>query len=846
MSMTLIPDTDTDTGRAATPLAADPANRRGAESAPYRENRTKPVCKHCGAPLVDAAMIKSGFCCSGCTYVHRLIHEHGLDGYYRLKEAVTVPADPAVFQTRDYDWLETAQRDAETRAGEGGVPLLDLDLQGISCVGCVWLIERLFQQQAGARDIVVNAQLGTMRLRWVRGEFAGAEFARKLQGFGYLVGPAAGGRGGGESRALVRRIGLCTAFAMNVMLFAFPVYFGMERTFAYAGLFGILSMTFGTLSLLVGGSYFLGRAVAALRAGSMHIDLPIALGIVGAYAGSLYGWLTGQEHFVYFDFVATFILLMLIGRWAQVAAVERNQRRLLRLQPKPPQLRAEDGTRIAPEEITAGRRFFAATGQPVPVAARLEVRPATFSLASINGEAAPRVFQPGQRIPAGAVFVGRESVVLEAQEAWADSLLARLLQPCARPGWRQQRLEHIVRGYLIGIIAVAVLAGLGWWFATGDALRTWSVVTAVLVVSCPCAIGLAFPLADEMATVALRRRGVFVREADLWPKLAKIRRIVFDKTGTLTLETPVLRNPESLAALPPDARAALFELVADNPHPISQCLLENLLASGSSATFHVLRENEAEPRAAENAKPEIRETVGYGIALGPWSLGRPGWAGGALREGHPRDDIPDSGAGGHDVELCRDGVVLARFSFLDSIRSNARSEVTALQRAGFALGILSGDRQEKVSALAAELGLPAASALGDLSPQDKAVCIASQEGNATMMLGDGANDSLAFDHALCRGTPVIHRGVLEQKSDFYYLGRGIDGIRAMFAVNTIRSRTQTRILVFSVAYNLLAVGLAVAGHMNPLMAAVMMPINSLLTLLIVTTGMRKAFAAAKC
>ena len=189
---------------------------------------------------------------------------------------------------------------------------------------------------------------------------------------------------------------------------------------------------------------------------------------------------------------------------------------------------------------------------------------------------------------------------------------------------------------------------------------------------------------------------------------------------------------------------------------------------------------------------------------------------------------------------------MARFSFLDSIRSNARSEVAALQRAGFALGILSGDRQEKVSALAAELGLPAASALGDLSPQDKAVCIASQEGNATMMLGDGANDSLAFDHALCRGTPVIHRGVLEQKSDFYYLGRGIDGISAMFAVNTIRSRTHTRILVFSVAYNLLAVGLAVAGHMNPLVAAVMMPINSLLTLLIVTTGMRKAFAAAKC
>jgi Cu2+-exporting ATPase len=108
------------------------------------------------------------------------------------------------------------------------------------------------------------------------------------------------------------------------------------------------------------------------------------------------------------------------------------------------------------------------------------------------------------------------------------------------------------------------------------------------------------------------------------------------------------------------------------------------------------------------------------------------------------------------------------------------------------------------------------------------------------MLGDGANDSLAFDRALCRGTPVIHRGVLERKADFYYLGRGIGGIRALFEVNAIRRRTHVAVLVFSIAYNLLAVGLAVVGRMNPLVAAALMPINSLLTLAIVGGGMRKA------
>jgi Cu2+-exporting ATPase len=196
---------------------------------------------------------------------------------------------------------------------------------------------------------------------------------------------------------------------------------------------------------------------------------------------------------------------------------------------------------------------------------------------------------------------------------------------------------------------------------------------------------------------------------------------------------------------------------------------------------------------------------------------------------------------GHDAELACAGHVVAQFHLLDVARADARAELAALRARGLALGILSGDRAEKVAALAGELGLEPAQALGGLSPQAKADWLAAHGADHTLMLGDGANDSLAFDRALCRGTPVIHRGVLERKADFYYLGRGLGGLRALFEVEAIRRRTQLAILVFSVIYNLLAVGLAVAGHMNPLLAAVLMPVNSLLTLLIVTTGMRRAF-----
>jgi Cu2+-exporting ATPase len=623
---------------------------------------------------------------------------------------------------------------------------------------------------------------------------------------------------------MLRRIGLCAAFAMNVMLFTLPVYFGMEPTFPYARLFSTLSMAFGTLSLLVGGGYFLNRAARSLREGAMNIDLPIALGIAGAYSGSLYGWLVASEPFIYFDFVATFILLMLVGRWAQLVAVERNQRRLLAQQPVPPRVRVWDATGVekdcAPESLQTGQRFAVGPGQTVPVEAKLETPEVTFSLAWINGESEPRVFRAGQRVPAGATNVSQAEIRLQATQAWPQSLLAELFKPVVRGAYRHRFLERVIRGYLIAVLVIATGAAIGWGWATGDALRTGAIVTAILVVSCPCAIGLAFPLADELATTALRKRGVFVRVADLWPRLARINKIVFDKTGTLTLETPTLTNPETLAEVDAETRAVLFTLVSDNLHPVGRCLHEHLLTTGGLALL----------------PGEVNEIVGYGVAFEigghRWTLGRAGWQG--QNRSTPASDTETG------TELACDGVVRACFHFAEKARLDAREEIAALAKRSLAIQILSGDRHEKVDTLAAELGLKPKNVQSEFSPHEKAGWIEQHGADDALMLGDGANDSLAFDQALCRGTPVIHRGMLAQKADFYYLGRGIGGIRALFEVNDARRRTQTWLLAFSISYNLLAVGLAITDHMNPLIAAILMPGSSLLSLAIVAQGMRSA------
>ncbi|MDD3179373.1 MAG: heavy metal translocating P-type ATPase metal-binding domain-containing protein [Opitutaceae bacterium] len=789
-----------------------------------------PACAHCGAPLVTEAAREAGFCCAGCAYVNRLVREHGLEGYYRIKDAVIPPVDQAVFLPRDHAWLADLQQHAERAPGPA--PRLELDVQGISCAGCVWLIERIFLRQPGALDIVVDAQLGRVRLRWERGRFDAPAFARTLHSFNYLLGPPGEEPAVSESRLLARRIGLCTAFAMNAMLFTLPVYFGMDDTFAYARLFGTLAFVFATLSLLVGGTFFIGRAAQALRDCVLHIDLPIAVGILGAYAGSAFGWLTGAAEFVYFDFVTIFILLMLVGRWAQVAAVERNRRQLLSRQARPAKVRVAGATGEQPVETLApGDVYEVLPGQVVPVESQLATPAATLGTAWITGEAEPHTWRAGQRVPSGAVNLGRMEIRLRAGQTWRDSLLARLLQPAGRDAYRHRLLERIVAGYLLGIFALAGAAGVGWWLATHDAARTWAVVTAVLVVSCPCAIGLAFPLADEMAAVALRRFGVFVRESDLWPRLARVRRLVFDKTGTLTLEVPALQNPETLAALDAGARTVLTELVRDNPHPVSQCLYENLLVRGLAP---------GETGAARAAPAgEFREEPGQGVTLrterGFWSLGRPGWLGAAAA---PAGSPPSLAEDGHDAEFARDGTVLARFHFADAVRPDARTEIAALRAEGMMVNILSGDRREKVEAMAETLGLPATQALAGVTPEEKADWLRRHDARDTLMLGDGVNDSLAFDAAFCRGTPVIHRGALEAKADFYYLGRGLAGLRRLFAVNRSRRRTQQWLLVFSVAYNTVAVGLAVAGHMSPLLAVVLMPASSLASLGITIGGMR--------
>ncbi len=762
------------------------------------------ICIHCGTPFRPTSH-RPDFCCAGCQFVHDLIAKNGLGQFYDLQECGIPPVQSLVFQKRDYAWLE------ELAGNCGGS--LALDVQGISCIGCAWLIEKLFMRKPGALAIHVDPTLGQLTFRWQPGAFDITAFARELQTFGYLVGPP-GKSEPRASRSLNLRLGICGALAMNVMLFTLPRYLGMEENFQFAGLFHRLTLIIGTLSFLVGGSYFFVRSWHSLRQRVLHIDLPISIGLAAAYAGSVFAWTRGAHGFVYFDFVSTFTFLMLAGRWLQQKAVERNRHQLLAAQAEPPPVRLASGEKVPVARVAAGDVFSVDPGQVVPVLSHLRSDGATLGMEWISGESEAASARRGRLVPAGAMNCGKSPIELEAREQWADSLLAKLLRITPTGAARDVTLERFLRGYIIVVLGLGALGFCAWWAATGALLASLQVFISVLVVSCPCASGVALPLSRDLAASKLRRLGVFIRDGEIWSKLDRVRKVIFDKTGTLTLEAMSLLNPEALRHLRDEERTVLLAMVNDSLHPVSGCLREQLLA------------DRVEPATAK----DVHEFVGLGLEVNHggavWRLGRPEWA-----------VIPELALTAKaDCLFTRDGEPLAAFRFGEAARDDAREEIAALRERGCEIFVLSGDRRAKVDAMADRLHLPRTQCLGELSPDEKAAHVRKIDAHDTLYLGDGANDSLAFDAALISGTPAIDRGLLEQKAGFYFLGRGLSGVRSLLDTAAQRRRTARAVVTFAIAYNAVAVALSLAGVMSPLLAAILMPASSLVSLAIVLAG----------
>jgi P-type Cu2+ transporter len=775
-------------------------------------------CAHCGTPFV-ASISADRFCCKGCEFVYDLIHDEGLDRYYQLRQDTPVkPVRSVPFEAHDFTWLAEKVTEIESGSTPGKSVEADFSLDGISCIGCVWLVEKIFLRQPGALEAAAHPATGRVHLSWQAGQMNLLNFASELVSFGYTLSPRRSGGSASEAGQLGARLGLCGAFMLNAMGFTLPSYLGMPEDFAFSGIFQLIALLTATLSMLIGGSYFISRAWWAARMRMLHIDLPIALGLIIAYVGSIVGWCLKIRGLIYFDFVSTFVFLMLAGRYFQLSAMEKNRHRMQRHRPVPETMRSPDHVELLTlSDLAVGVRYELLPGQAAPVASVLDSAAADFSLEWISGEAESCLFNPGRNLPAGAIHLGKSPVVLKAAETWAESLLAKLVSN-ERPAVRVPALEKLLKFYLLAVLCIGTGAFF-WWSQRYGSAQALQVMISVFVVSCPCALGVSLPMADEIAGSMMEKMGVFIRQPLLWARLRRVKTVIFDKTGTLTLERPVLANPDEISSLKNEAQLALARLTNQSLHPVSRSLLESLGGEGQ----RILRE---EPLVAVTDVPGCgRFYQSDGVE---WSLGKPGWRSSA-------------GAGdfsNHDAELCRDGERISHFVFRESLRADAITALNLLKERNFRLVILSGDREEKVISAASALGIAPADSHASLLPGRKEEIVRELDQKDTLYLGDGANDSLAFNAAWTTGTPVVDRSLLEAKADFYFMGQSLSFLPHLLALAKRRQRVVRIAFAFALCYNLTAVVICLQGMMSPLLAAILMPLSSAVSLVIVGFGLR--------
>ncbi|MGB5808972.1 MAG: heavy metal translocating P-type ATPase metal-binding domain-containing protein [Polyangiales bacterium] len=781
--------------------------RANNEAAPDCDRPFVASCTHCAQPLLHQKY--APFCCRGCQTVHGILSRAGLTRYYEIRRGPGLPPADGDTIPGDHKWLEVLESE---RAAGSDAQSIQLDIQGVHCAACVWLVEELFRRQGGSRAgrMSINPALGRIELQVAR-DFPLTAWVESVEELGYVLGTANAGVERRGSDDLLIRMGICAALAANTMLFAAAIYVGLREGPLYV-LINQLSYAAGVLSVLIGGSVFIRSAMSALRNRVLHLDVPIALGILLAFGGSTWSFFGGSGHAAYVDTLTVFVALMLVGRWLQQRMIERNRSQLL----------ADDGiegllTRRIQDGVVQivhcigiekGDHLLVAHGDLVPVDATLTHARASCSLDWIDGESRPREFLEGDVIPAGAFNVGGHAFSATAASEFSASAVVGLLGtqraqstgPIATRWW-----SLVARYYVVGVIILASSA-IAWWSWTEGTLRAIEVGTAVLVVTCPCAFGIAAPLAYELVLNRLRRAGIFVRAGDLLDRIRATRRIVFDKTGTLTTGTLAVEDPDALRALSDSDVSLLYNLAARSAHPKSVAIRQAV---------------EGHP-AARVVDLEVSELPGLGVSTtregSEVRLGAPGWC-----------HAPNAG-GVADVVFTSNGEVRAAIRTTEQLRPDAKTEIARLSDNGYELAILSGDAPIRVKAMAASLGLSQEAAIGGQTPQDKAVYVETHDPARTLLVGDGLNDRVAMEVAACSGTPAVNRPFMASRCDFYFISPGLKPIAQILRSSDELAQVVRRLLTFAVAYNAITVSIAMAGLMQPWLAAVLMPLSSLATL----------------
>jgi P-type Cu2+ transporter len=689
----------------------------------------------------------------------------------------------------------------------GGLCSLHLMVEGVHCGGCVQRIERALRADPAVERARVNLTTRRLAVSWRGAAEIGARLVATVGDIGYRVVPFDPKKLAGSDAAAERQLLLAMAVAGfaagNVMLFSVSVWAGYFQGMGHAtrDLLHWFSALIALPAIAFAGRPFFGSAIDALRNGRTNMDVPIALAITLAAAMSLFETVRGGEH-VYFDSAITLLFFLLVGRYldrrARGVAGSAAERLLAMDAGSVTVLNVDGSRRIVPiGSVRAGMIVLAAAGERIGADGRVVEGDSEVDTSLITGETLPGRIGPGNPVFAGTVNLAA-ALRLEVTAVGEGTLLAEIVRLMELAEQRRAKFvalaDRVARLYAPAVHGLALATFLGWMLIIG---ASWQVALlyaiAVLIITCPCAMGLAVPAVQVIASGRLLARGVLLKSATALERAAQVDTVVLDKTGTLTRGQPDLEGPVDVEAL----RVAA-SLGGASRHPLARALC---------------RAMPAVPVAAD-----VEEVPGRGLVAGGVRLGSRIWCG--LEE---MDDAPCP-----ELWLSRPDDRPVRFAFRDQLRSDAVTVIARLKQRGLVVELLSGDRAPVVEEVARQAGVEHWRAA--CSPADKAARLEAlaRAGRRVLMVGDGLNDAPALAGAYVSLSPSSAADVSQTAADAVFQGDQLQPILELLDVAHRTDRLIRQNIALALIYNLVAIPIAIAGLVTPLIAALCMSASSLL------------------